>query len=214
MMKWSILNVSVIIFAVVLGLILIITIFWRLFDFYIKKNKNENLNDLGFFDKKTIRLISDFEKLDNEILINILVKNKFSVKKYSIFNQLIINNNYIYSLSNLISFNRDDKILINKNGLFLNAKKIKKIENWNPIWLYDQKKWLEWKFKDKQFKIIILIDENMLIDNIDNQTEFEIFKISQLKNELIKNETKKINIQKVKKIFLTNNIFKTKNNGN
>ncbi|WP_033161007.1 hypothetical protein [[Mycoplasma] collis] len=213
-MKWSILNVSVIIFAVVLGLILIITIFWRLFDFYIKKNKNENLNDLGFFDKKTIRLISDFEKLDNEILINILVKNKFSVKKYSIFNQLIINNNYIYSLSNLISFNRDDKILINKNGLFLNAKKIKKIENWNPIWLYDQKKWLEWKFKDKQFKIIILIDENMLIDNIDNQTEFEIFKISQLKNELIKNETKKINIQKVKKIFLTNNIFKTKNNGN
>ncbi|VEU59350.1 hypothetical protein [Mesomycoplasma neurolyticum] len=214
-MKLTILNISVIICGSILVLILIGTIIWRIYDYYVKKNKTSNLENLGFFDKKTINEIYQIQNnTQTEFLVNILVKNKFSDKKYSIFGQILITNNCIYLLSNMITNIKNHKLVIEKNGLFIDDTKRKKVSNWETFWLYDQKKWLDWKFKNTNYEILILVDESIDLIQITNNSDFKIVKPSELKQKLKNSNSKTLNLNNIKKIFINNNIFKNKKNNN
>ncbi|WGI36974.1 hypothetical protein [Mesomycoplasma lagogenitalium] len=204
-----ILKIAIISLSSVLGLILVGVLIWRLYDFLSKKDTQKQSTKVGYISKKTIEKLNFLNSLTNEkILINILVKNNFAKKKFSLFSGIAINQEKVYVLSDIISSSKDNQLLINSKGAFwINEKKRKKIDNWETQWLEEQKRWIEKRF-NKNFEIFILVDENIKKDNIKNESEFKAVNIYELNEILNSKKEKNFVPEKVIQIFTKNNVFK------
>ncbi|MGZ9432383.1 hypothetical protein [Mycoplasma sp. 613B] len=204
-----ILNIAVIVLGSLLGFILLIVIIWRLYEKIKGKTRNFNSSKIGNTSKKTLEKLLIFDSLNDSLtLSNILVKNNFSKKGYSLFSGVVLTKEKIYLISDYVSLDNYEKILIDEKGVFLqkNNKSFKK-DLWETYWLNESSRWLEKRFKDK-YEILILVDENVNSDLIENKTKYRFIDIYSLNKEIETQSQTLMNPKKVSEIFLKNNLFK------
>ncbi|WP_025755662.1 hypothetical protein [Mycoplasmopsis cricetuli] len=191
----TILNWAVVFFVFILVLILIIVIFWRTRIYFIEKRSKYYKDTINNISKKAILKLSNLQLENFTILFNILVKNNFSKKKKSLFNAILITNDCVYILSELF-------ININDNNQFF------LIDNKNIVNFIEQDKWIKANFDSLNYKFVILIDKKVKKNKIINKTNFDVLNFDDLENIIKSSNNKKINVNQVQKIFLSNNLNK------
>ncbi|MGZ9762315.1 hypothetical protein ACXYRQ_02455 [Mycoplasma sp. 394] len=206
-------TIIIIVLSTLLGFILIGVIIWRI---WLKANnkdaKNIN-NNIGYTSKATVDKLLILKNLtQSSVLTNILIKNSFAKKGFSILSGVVITQEKIFVISNIITSSNFEKIKIDSNGILLQAnKKSKYKENLKMSWLNEINKWMKHKFKDF-FEIIILIDENISFELIDNNSPYRTLNINSLSKEISQLSKKNLNAEKVVEMLLKRNLFKNSNN--
>ncbi|TDV23533.1 hypothetical protein BCF59_0524 [Mycoplasmopsis mustelae] len=202
----SFLTIIIFVLGGILFCILIGVIIWRIWLKYNKKDDLNIQNYVGYTSKTTIEKLKILNALSNaKVLSNILVKNPFAKKKYTLFSAIVVSEHKIYILSDILK-NSKFKLIINNNGAFIENKKLIKQDKWEIFWLKEMSGWLDRRFKN-QYEIIIFSDENLNFKNVKNQTTYRIMNLNEINDEIINNKNKEINTEKVTEIFLKNNLF-------
>ncbi|MGZ9755804.1 hypothetical protein ACXYRR_02630 [Mycoplasma sp. 246B] len=206
-------TIIIIVLSTLLGFILIGVIIWRI---WLKVNKKEdkNINNkIGYTSKATVDKLLILKNLtQSSVLTNILIKNSYAKKGFSILTGVVITQEKIFVISNIITSSNFEKIKIDSNRILLQAnKKSKYKENFKMCWLNEINKWMNHKIKDF-FEIIILIDENISSELIDNNSPYRTLNINSLSKEISQLSKKNLNAEKVVEMLLKRNLFKKSNN--
>ncbi|UWV92994.1 hypothetical protein RRG44_00555 [Mycoplasmopsis cynos] len=207
-----ILNIALYTLAGILGIILLVVLGWRIYEYITKKSPSAT-NQNRYTTKKTedkLFILSSMN--DSVILSNILVKNKFAKQGFSVLNGIIVTNEKIFIVTNLITTFEQYTIEINFDSITL-IKPNQKIKSnfYNTKWLSEIEKYMQKKFNEP-FEIIILIDEKNKDNKLINKTSYRVLNIEQIDQEIKTQKNAILNIKNISEFFLNNNLMKNKTN--
>ncbi|MGY6172383.1 hypothetical protein ACW95P_03505 [Candidatus Mycoplasma pogonae] len=172
-----ILKISLYALIGILLLILFIALVWRI----VTSKKPEKNNKLGVVSPKTISKFEVLAKTNNwNILVNLLVNNKYAKQKFSQIPGVIVTEQKLYFLSDhIINGKAIETVIPARNFIKIQTSKNLKQTTWNCRWYLEIAKWAQ-NF-DKASEMILLVEN---ANNIINESNLRALTIAQLETEI------------------------------
>ncbi|UUD37624.1 hypothetical protein [Mycoplasmoides fastidiosum] len=187
--------------------------------YYLKtKNKHSNQkaqNQIGSVSRQTIEELDFFCKSNNftNTFVNLLIKNKFAKRNFSVIPGVIILPNKIVVLSDFLNTKKANKIEItnqNFNSGFLYFKNKKRvIENFHLTWYKEIERFMRQNFGSVE---VVLIHNNSDLEIV-NSTKYKLMTLSQLETYINSNASNQgeIRVEQVVNRLENINKFETEN---
>ena len=214
MFSLNLLSITIWVLGGILFIFAIVAIFWRILK---RKNINQDFSNknIGSISKQfNDFIISLRSSTDFDIMHNILIKNKFSKNNYSIIPAIIFSKGNAFLLTNAISSRKYNQVEFNENEK--NPKWIKNdkriiINNLSKTWTQEIIKYLNHKFSEINFNVVIpIIDDSIIIKN--KWKNYYYFKAIEFEDQIIhfkENESLlSDDIKRISRHFKSVNLFK------